>query len=343
MRVRSWSILAFALLALSQLSCATMGLTPVAETMPAARSGLLPEYRIFYDALQDYGDWTFIEPFGYVFRPYGNVAGWRPYEYGYWAPSDTYGWVWISAEPFGWATYHYGEWLYDRYQGWVWIPGLDWAPAWVTWEQTPDYIGWAPMFPPGYGPNLVPDGGYLYVPVAELPSTDVPSRVRTKAQIGTALGEPKPIWNPIEHGGVKFDGGPKFSDIERRAGPLPRVKVEDLVPGGATVEKPEARPGREPATATPRPPAAQRPGVRPAPAGASDETSSIEAMRRAAEEAAQSAREATGRPGAPPPSIGVLRPDVKHSATPAEKKREVATRGRTKGRNRAAADSTKAR
>ena len=64
MRIRSWSILALTLLALSQLSCATMGLTPLPETMPAARAGLQPEYRIFYDALQDCGDWTLIEPFG---------------------------------------------------------------------------------------------------------------------------------------------------------------------------------------------------------------------------------------------------------------------------------------
>jgi len=341
MRIRSWSLLALALVALTQLSCATVGLTPMQEPMPAARAGLSPEYRIFYDALQDYGDWTLIEPFGYVFRPYGNVEGWRPYQYGYWAPSDTYGWVWISGEPFGWATYHYGEWLYDRYQGWVWIPGLDWAPAWVSWEETPDYIGWAPMFPPGYGPDLIPGGEYLYVPTAELPTTDVQARVRTKGQIGEQLGRPRPVSNPVERGGVKFDAGPKFADIERHSGLLPRVKIEDLVPGNAPVTRPGARPGHPPATAPLRPPAVQRPGARPVPAGASGETAAVEAMRRAAEEAAQAARSVTGGHAAPPASIRLVRPEVKRGFGPGEKKGEAAPGERPRGHDRADADSTK--
>ena len=341
MRIRSWSLLAFVLLALSQLSCATMGLTPLPETMPGARAGLQPEYRIFYDALQDYGDWTLIEPFGYVFRPYGNVEGWRPYQYGYWAPSDVYGWVWISGESYGWATYHYGEWFFDRYQGWVWMPGLDWAPAWVSWEETPDYIGWAPLFPPGGSPDLIPGGEYLYVPTAELPNTDVQTLVRTKGQIGDSLGKPQPIWNPVERDGVKFDAGPKFAEIERRIGPLRRVKIEDLVPGGTPVTKPGAKPGHQPATTPLKPPAVQKPGARPAPAGASDETAAVEAMRRAAEEAARAARSVTGRNTASPPSIGLVRLRVKRGPAPAEKTREATPSERPRGHDQAGADSTK--
>ena len=122
--------------------------------MPAARAGLSAEYRVFYDALQDYGDWPLIEPFGYVFRPYGtrDETGART-STATGRPREMYGWVWISSEPYGWATYHYGDWFYDDYQGWVWIPGLDWGPAWVSWVKTPDYIGWAPLFPPGYAPE----------------------------------------------------------------------------------------------------------------------------------------------------------------------------------------------
>ncbi|MEM7008030.1 MAG: DUF6600 domain-containing protein, partial [Thermodesulfobacteriota bacterium] len=60
------------------------------------------------------------------------------------------GWLWISYEPWGWATYHYGRWVFDDYAGWVWIPGTTWAPAWVSWHESPDYIGWAPL-PPDRG------------------------------------------------------------------------------------------------------------------------------------------------------------------------------------------------
>src|SRR5204862_3154686 len=57
------------------------------------------------------------------------------------------GWTWASYEPYGWATYHYGRWVLDPYYGWVWVPGTVWAPAWVAWRESPDYIGWAPLGP----------------------------------------------------------------------------------------------------------------------------------------------------------------------------------------------------
>src|SRR5207249_1853384 len=92
-------------LPLALISCATGTLVPERESMNAARASLLPEYRIFYDSLIDYGDWVLIEPFGYVFRPHVNAVAWQPYEDGFWAPTDVYGWTWISSEAFGWATY----------------------------------------------------------------------------------------------------------------------------------------------------------------------------------------------------------------------------------------------
>jgi hypothetical protein len=343
MRIRSWTGLALALLALSQLSCAAVGLTPMAETMPSARAGLQPEYRLFYDALQDYGDWTLIEPFGYVFRPYGNIESWRPYEDGYWAPSDVYGWVWISAEPYGWATYHYGEWLYDRYQGWVWIPGADWAPAWVSWQETPDYVGWAPRFPSGFDPGTVPGGAYTYVPTGQLPSPDLRSRVLTEEQVGVQLGSPRPIVNLVEQGGVRFNAGPKLAEIEQHAGPLTRVKVADLAPAAGPVVKPAAGPGARPAPA--RPPGVRKPAARPAPAGSDLDPAAIEALRRAAEQSAKEARLVIEKGAALPPSIGLVRRELKREPAPDHKPGEAAPRGRPRdsGHGRAEADSAKSR
>ena len=31
--------------------------------------------------------------------------------------------------------------------GWFWIPGDEWAPAWVDWRYSNDYVGWAPLPP----------------------------------------------------------------------------------------------------------------------------------------------------------------------------------------------------
>ena len=127
------TVLALAV-ALTLAGCASTGYQAVSPTMSAAKAGLQPEYRIFYDALEEYGDWNLIEPYGYVFRPRVSFVAWQPYQEGFWVPSDVWGWVWISSEPFGWATYHYGTWMNDRFQGWVWVPGLDWGPAWVSWQ-----------------------------------------------------------------------------------------------------------------------------------------------------------------------------------------------------------------
>jgi hypothetical protein len=57
----------------------------------------------------------------------------------------TYGWYWLSDEPFAWAVYHYGRWAFDPEIGWYWIPGRRWAPAWVVWSHTDDEIAWAPL------------------------------------------------------------------------------------------------------------------------------------------------------------------------------------------------------
>ncbi|MEO5618886.1 MAG: DUF6600 domain-containing protein, partial [Candidatus Eisenbacteria bacterium] len=129
----------------ASLGCAAGNLTPIASNQPIARQSLVPEFRVFYDALTDYGDWILIEPHGFVFRPRVAWNQWQPFEDGFWAPTDAWGWVWISAEPFGWATYHYGQWFFDRFQGWVWTPGVEWMPGSVAWSIAGDYVGWGPL------------------------------------------------------------------------------------------------------------------------------------------------------------------------------------------------------
>jgi hypothetical protein len=61
------------LLAIGAESCASTSggepnREPVENQAPYA-GGPPPEYRVFYDALVDYGDWILIEPYGWVFRP----------------------------------------------------------------------------------------------------------------------------------------------------------------------------------------------------------------------------------------------------------------------------------
>src|SRR5262245_14441232 len=219
-----------ALLPLVIAGCA--GNEPAAITPPAppaARIPRRPEYRVFYDALAEYGDWVLIEPWGYVFRPRVDFGVWRPYSNGFWAASDLYGWVWVSGESFGWATEHYGRWFWDDYQGWVWLPGRDWAPAWVAWQANDDWVAWAPLSPrgtPDFDPAL-PGGPFVYAPLRTLGSTDVSSQLTTRAKAGNAVTTLAPVHNEVERNGVRIDLGPPIARVEKAVGaPIARVRIE---------------------------------------------------------------------------------------------------------------------
>src|SRR5690349_18046107 len=121
---------------------------PVSRTRAPREGAITTGYTTFYNKLEPYGDWIETNDYGYVFHPReaASSRSWRPYTYGHWVYTDA-GWTWISEEPFGWATYHYGRWTRLRGLGWIWVPGSQWAPAWVSWRKSPDYVGWAPLPP----------------------------------------------------------------------------------------------------------------------------------------------------------------------------------------------------
>ncbi len=100
----------------------------------------------FYEPLSPYGRWEVVGAYGRCWVPGGVGSDWEPYCNGEWVSTDD-GWYFESDEPWGWATYHYGRWEDDPSIGWCWIPGTEWAPAWVSWWDSGDYIGWAPLGP----------------------------------------------------------------------------------------------------------------------------------------------------------------------------------------------------
>jgi hypothetical protein len=53
--------------------------------------------------------------------------------------------TWISDEPWAYVAYHHGRWHWSLGVGWFWIPGINYSPAWVAWNHTPGYYGWAPL------------------------------------------------------------------------------------------------------------------------------------------------------------------------------------------------------
>ncbi len=104
------------------------------------------DYDVFYSRLSsDEGSWVDAGNYGYCFQP-RESGDWRPYRDGHWVWTDR-GWYWDSDERFAWATYHYGRWVDIGGTGWCWVPGNQWAPAWVSWRESEQDVGWAPLPP----------------------------------------------------------------------------------------------------------------------------------------------------------------------------------------------------
>jgi uncharacterized protein DUF6600 len=141
---------------------------------PSGRANV--DIGFFYDDLASYGNWIQRPRYGWVWTPRVATRSWRPYENGHWVWTDL-GWTWVSNESFGWATYHYGRWYDDPDYGWEWVPGNQWAPAWVDWHASNDYVGWAPL-PPSYdyrpgvtvNVDLAPED-FVFVPQARFLDT----------------------------------------------------------------------------------------------------------------------------------------------------------------------------
>jgi uncharacterized protein YraI len=162
------------------------------------------DHGAFYDRLAPYGQWTWLEG-QYVFVPGGVDRAWRPYTDGRWVYTDRYGWMWASNEPFGWATYHYGRWGFSKRIGWFWVPGNRWAPAWVSWRKSDDYLAWAPL-PPSYdeGANVqitardVPAYYWQAVPSNQFLAPDLPRRIlRDPARVQPVLEQTQPLGNVV--------------------------------------------------------------------------------------------------------------------------------------------------
>ncbi|HZE82813.1 MAG TPA: DUF6600 domain-containing protein, partial [Puia sp.] len=121
---------------------------PPAEIPPPSQEEQDPEvsYQSFYDQLSPYGQWVDDPGYGYVWMPEVG-PDFKPYATnGHWVYTDE-GWTWASNYNWGWATFHYGRWFYQDGYGWMWQPGNEWAPAWVSWRNSSDYYGWAPLAP----------------------------------------------------------------------------------------------------------------------------------------------------------------------------------------------------
>jgi len=217
--------------------------TAVAQPAPAAAPdpGPMVDINVFFHDLSPYGVWDQNPNFGWVWYPNEVPAGWRPYTHGHWLLTDD-GWTWASDWDWGWGPFHYGRWFDDANLGWVWVPGAVWAPAWVMWEQSEDYVGWAPLPPQvrwswsvglEFGDmeleSMLPPGAFVFVPDRDFLDRDVRRfvvpRVRSvmilpRAHVVTRYG--------IEDGRI-IDHGIPPEALERRFGHrITRYRIEGV-------------------------------------------------------------------------------------------------------------------
>jgi len=191
----------------------------------------------FYQKLADDGEWFQSPNYGWAWTPYDVSADWRPYAQGHWEYTDD-GWTWASDEPFGWATYHYGRWYQDPTYGWAWVPGTEWAPAWVAWRNTDDYVGWAPLPPDARwddtagltftSSDAIPYDEWSFVPQDHLLDADLSVDFAPVGRNVTLFQRSHDSTRFELRAGHPFDIGFDVGAVETRLGhPVPRATIHD--------------------------------------------------------------------------------------------------------------------
>src|SRR5437016_5269774 len=186
-----------------------------------------------------YGDWRETSDYGYVWQPrQAQSRTWRPYTDGHWVYTDV-GWTWVSEEPFGSATYPYGRWTRLRNIGWVWVPGDEWAPAWVSWRKSNDYVGWAPLppearFDRGTGIHNWSDSyydvgpdQYCFVETKQFGAPRLENAVIPSARNVTIVNQTTNVTNITYDNTTIVNQGPSYDEIRTRTQqPIERLRLE---------------------------------------------------------------------------------------------------------------------
>lgn len=213
-------------------ACASVG---VSARFPAGPARV--HVGFFFDELSPYGDWLWVDDWGWAWRPWHVGVGWVPYSHGRWVYTDQ-GWSWISFWPWGWAPFHYGRWGCDPRHGWIWVPGTVWAPAWVSWRHGPGWIGWAPL-PPGADWDArdglrrphreIERHAWSFIPARDLVNARLDDRILPRARNATLLERTVESTRFEPSGGAAVERGLDPGIVERELGRrLERRPVEEM-------------------------------------------------------------------------------------------------------------------
>jgi Family of unknown function (DUF6600) len=211
-------------------------------------------YSTFYTNLEPYGVWRETSSYGYVWQPREaeRSRSWRPYTNGRWIYTDA-GWTWISEEPFGWATYHYGRWTRLRNIGWIWVPGDEWAPAWVSWRKSNDYVGWAPLPPEArfdrragihnWADNYYDIGPdqYCFVPTNQFGARRIETALVPAQRNVTIVNQTANVTSITYSNTTIINQGPSYDELRARSRqPIERLRLERQITANVDTETPRS-------------------------------------------------------------------------------------------------------
>jgi hypothetical protein len=184
-----------------------------------------------YSNLSPYGSWLISTQYGRVWQPAEYSRGWNPYYDGHWVDTDL-GWTWVSDYSWGSIPYHYGTWVDDPVLGWAWIPGEVWAPSWVVFRTSPDYIGWAPV-PPNFSVGVSLGFGapsaFLFVSSRDFCAPRLRSVIIAPERSRTFVNQTTVVNNIVVQNNVVINRGPDVRMIERASGrPVRRQAIEQV-------------------------------------------------------------------------------------------------------------------
>jgi hypothetical protein len=146
---------------------------------------------------------------------------------------------WDSNERFGWATYHYGRWANIGGAGWCWVPGNQWAPAWVSWRESNEHVGWAPLPPEadisvnrsisswsdsyyGIGP-----AAYAFISYSHWREPNYARFIERPERNVQIIRETTNVTNIVTNNNVINNFGPRVQNVERRTNQnIQQVKLE---------------------------------------------------------------------------------------------------------------------
>ena len=238
MRTLRTALLALLLGGIAGATLAQTSLSAGIHIGPSGRASV--DIGFFYDDLAPYGNWIERPSYGWVWAPRSVSTSWRPYQDGHWVWTDL-GWTWVSDEPYGWATYHYGRWYDDPELGWVWVPGDEWGPAWVSWQEGADYIGWAPL-PPSVtltfggilSVTLAPES-YVFVPQRYFLAPRIVTYVVPETRVRGFWGRTRNFTRYRRSGDRIYNDGVPVEQVQRFVGrPVPRYQIADARSARAT-------------------------------------------------------------------------------------------------------------